>query len=236
MWIKFWIPLLLSGLIHQLKCIDTPHSDMYLPDGINGFVCETEFTSMNYARQETNVVMQSFFFDNRFQMFPKLFEDTHLFNVKSDILLSWPAKPTGITYTKGNPGKFRLIINLRGQIMGMVIIDHAKQNKNVSFKRCNPVRSSIPEGDIESRLLDECWSLAYPICGYKCGSKYFPLSAVKSGNDPDLNYYFQDVLEAKDSRIKFKNYFGDQFIGSDLRVYPLHHSLSSLVLSCSFTC
>ncbi|CCU75031.1 putative candidate secreted effector protein [Blumeria hordei DH14] len=226
MWIKFCIYLLLSGLIDQVKCVNIPYSDMYLPDGIDGFLCGREVIWIEYARQSANKMMKSYFYDKYFHTFPKLFEDTHLFNVKSDILLSWPAKPSGIIYIR-NPGKYRLIINLRGQIMGVVIIDHAKHSKNISFKRCNPVHSSIPEGNTESRLLDEFWSLAYPIHGYKCGSKYFPQSTVKSGNDLDSNYYFQKALETIESPIKFKKYRGDQFTGSDLRVYPLHHSLSS---------
>ncbi|VDB94620.1 BgtE-10142 [Blumeria graminis f. sp. tritici] len=230
MWSKFSISLLIFGLIHQVKCIDTPYSDMYLPDGADGFVCENIFFSIEYARQATNKMIDTFFYEKYFQRFPKLFEDTRLFNVRSDILLSWPAKPNENFFTC-NPGKFRLISNIRGQIMGMVIINSKQHNNEVSFGKCKPVRSSNiegnTEGNIESRLLDEYWSLAYPRFGYKCGSKYFPLSMIKSGNDIDTNYYFQSALEAKDRAICFEEYRGDQFIGDDLRLYPLHYSSSS---------
>ncbi|CAD6506030.1 BgTH12-06962 [Blumeria graminis f. sp. triticale] len=226
MWIKFCISLFITGLIHQVKCIDTPYSDMYLPDGTNGFLCETEFLSIEYARQEKYEAMESFFYERRFQTFPKLFEDTHLFNVKTDILLSWPVKPSGKIYIK-DPGKFRIIINIRGQIMGMVVIVHDDDKNKVSFEKCKPVRSSVAEEDFTSSLLDEYWSLAYPTNGFRCGSKYFPLSIVKSGNDPNSDYYFKNALAAKSRRAYFGKYSGDQFIGSDLRTYPLHHSSTS---------
>ncbi|EPQ65775.1 putative secreted effector protein [Blumeria graminis f. sp. tritici 96224] len=224
MWIRFCISLFLSGLVHQVKCIDRPYSDMYLPDGTNGFVCGTEFLPIDTAREETNAIMKAFYEEKRFQTFPRLFEESHLFNVKSEILLSWPARSSGKVYTKG---KTRLIINIRGQIMGMVIIKTQQHNYQLSFEKCSPVRSSIAGGNIESRHLDEFWSIAFPIFGFHCGSKYFPLSVVKSGNDLDSNYYFQNVLDAKFRRNEFVEYSGDQFIGSDLRIYPLHHSSSN---------
>ncbi|VDB94674.1 Bgt-51638 [Blumeria graminis f. sp. tritici] len=199
---------------------------MYLPDGTNGFVCGTEFLSIDNARKQTNAVIEAFFFDERFQTFPMLFEESHLFNVKSEILLSWPARSSGKVYTK-DPGKSSLIINIRGQIMGMVIIKTQYHNHHLSFEKCSPVRSSNAEGNIESRHLDKFWSIAFPRFGFRCGSRYFPLSMVKSGNDLDSNYYFQTVLDAKYRSDEFVEYSGDQFIGSDLRIYPLHHSSTS---------
>uniref|UniRef100_A0A381L3R4 BgtE-40003 n=1 Tax=Blumeria graminis f. sp. tritici 96224 TaxID=1268274 RepID=A0A381L3R4_BLUGR len=226
MWIKFCISLFLSWLIHQVKCIDRPYSDMYLPDGTDGFVCETKFFSIDYARQVARAVIGEFFFGKYFQNYPTLFEDRKLFNVKSDIFLSWPAKPRETIFT-GNPGKFRLIVNIRGQIMGIVIKDINHHNNQVSFEKCKPVRRSIAEDNIESRLLDEFWRIAFPRYGFNCGSRYFPLSTVKSGNDLDSNYYFQNILEDKDKLTYFEKYKGDQFIGDNLRLYPLHHSSDS---------
>ncbi|EPQ66863.1 putative secreted effector protein [Blumeria graminis f. sp. tritici 96224] len=108
--------------------------------------------------------------------------------------------------------------------MGMVIIDYSNLNKNVSFEKCKPVHSSIAEDNIQSRLLDECWRIAFPRYGFNCGAKYLPLSTVKSGNDIVSNYYFQNALKAQVNPSYFEKYEGDQFIGDDLRVYPLHRT------------
>ncbi|CAD6505995.1 BgTH12-06927 [Blumeria graminis f. sp. triticale] len=208
MWIKFCISLLMFGLIHQVKCIDTPYSDMYLPDRTNGFLCQKDLIAIDHVRDIAKKAFKSLFFDHRFQRFPKLFEDTHLFNVRTDIFFSWPAKPDGKLYIR-NPGKLRLIINIRGQIMGMVIINSKQHNSQVSIEKCKPVRSSNTEGNNESRILDEYWSLACPILGYKCGLKYIPKSMIKSGDDSDSNYYFQNALEANIRPDTFEKYSGN---------------------------
>ncbi|VDB87930.1 BgtE-40004 [Blumeria graminis f. sp. tritici] len=226
MWIKFCTSLLLSRLIHRVKCIDTPYSDMYLPHGTNGFICGTELFSIEYARQVTSTVMELFFYGKYFQKYPKLFEDTHLFNMKSDILLSWPER-LRLNQGLGNAGKFRLIINIRGQIIGMVIIDIKHHNNHISFEKCKPVRSSFSQGNVESNPLDESWSEACDNYGFNCDSKYFPLSMIKSGNGLDSPYYFQTALDVKGRFKNFEKYIGGQFIGDDLRLYPLHHSSSS---------
>ncbi|CCU75032.1 putative candidate secreted effector protein [Blumeria hordei DH14] len=227
MWIKFCISLLLSGLIHQVKCIDPSFSDMYLPGGTNGFLCGTEILSIDTARQTIKIALETFFLERDFQRYPKLFEDTNLFNVKSDILLSWPIKLNGNIYLNGHGGKFRLIINTRGQIIGVVTTDTKQFGSQLSFAKCNPVRSSDPEGNAESRHLDEFWSLAYPIFGFNCGWKFLPLSMVKSGNGHYSNYYFQNAIRDKKMHKYFDKYNGVEFIGDDLQVYPLHLSSSS---------
>ena len=63
---------------------------MYLPEGTNGFVCGMDLFTIDHLREVVNKVMESTFFEEYYHKYPTLFEDTHLFNVKSDILLSWP--------------------------------------------------------------------------------------------------------------------------------------------------
>ncbi|CCU75005.1 putative effector protein, partial [Blumeria hordei DH14] len=51
MWINFSVTLAISWLILQVSCDDIPDSDMYLPDGTNGFVCDLDFYSIDHVRE-----------------------------------------------------------------------------------------------------------------------------------------------------------------------------------------
>ncbi|EPQ66846.1 putative secreted effector protein [Blumeria graminis f. sp. tritici 96224] len=90
MWIKFGVLLTIFGFIHQIKCEDISYSDIYLPAGTNGFVCQLNFYPIEHVREAVERAFRSFFFEKLYRKFPKLFEDTQLFDVKPDILLSWP--------------------------------------------------------------------------------------------------------------------------------------------------
>ncbi|CCU75015.1 putative effector protein, partial [Blumeria hordei DH14] len=98
MWINFSVTLAISCLILQVNGDDVPYSDMYLPDGINGFVCNSEFYSIDHVREAAKKGVEAFFYRKRPLKFPKTFEDTQLYNVKSDILLSWPIMSSGLFY------------------------------------------------------------------------------------------------------------------------------------------
>ncbi|CCU83274.1 putative candidate secreted effector protein [Blumeria hordei DH14] len=173
MWINFSVTLAISWLILQVKCDGIPDSDMYLTDGTNGFVCGLEFHSIDHVREVAKKGVEAFFSKTRFGRFPKTFEDTQLFNVKSDILLSWPIMSSGIFFNRA-PGKSRLIINTRGQILGIVVISLEKPFQKISYNKCTPVRKSLEENKEEQTLLNESWGLANPTFGYNCGSNFFP--------------------------------------------------------------
>ncbi|CCU75021.1 putative effector protein, partial [Blumeria hordei DH14] len=100
MWINFSVTLVISWLILQVKCDDIPDSDMYLPDGTNGFACGLEFHSIDHVREVAKRGVEAFFSKTMFGKFPTTFEDTQLFNVKSDILLSWPIMSSGLFFKR----------------------------------------------------------------------------------------------------------------------------------------
>ncbi|CCU75003.1 putative candidate secreted effector protein [Blumeria hordei DH14] len=175
MWIDSSVTLAISWLILQVNCDDIPYSDMYLPDGINGFVCDSDFYSIDHVREVAKKGVEAFFCTKKPLKFPKTFEDTQLFNVKSDILLSWPIMSSGLFYNK-TPGNSRLIINTRGQIMGIVVLSSKKPSHKISYDKCIPVRRSLEENNEEQTMLNECWGLANPTFGYNCGSNFFPNS------------------------------------------------------------
>ncbi|CCU75012.1 putative candidate secreted effector protein [Blumeria hordei DH14] len=230
MWIIFSVTFAISWLILQVKCDDIPASDMYLPDGTNGFVCDLDFYSIDHVREVAKIGVEAFFYRKRVEKYPKAFEDTQLFNVKSDILLSWPIMSSGLFYTRV-PGKSRLIINTRGQIMGIVMISFEKPAHKISYNKCIPVRRSLEENNEEQTLLNECWGLATPTFGYNCGLKFFPKSILDKIIGPDATKYFKKRLSRKYKISCLIKYTGDEFSGVDLYWFHLHHKLSDNCLA-----
>ena len=72
----------------------------------------------------------------------------------------------------------RLIINIRGQIMGMVTVNSKDQDQKVSFGKCSPVHRSLKEGNDERRILNENRIINKPKLGYGCGLGVIPESTV----------------------------------------------------------
>ncbi|CCU75017.1 putative candidate secreted effector protein [Blumeria hordei DH14] len=225
MWINFSVTLAISYLILQVNGDDVPYSDMYLPTGINGFVCGSEFHSIDHVREAAKNGAEAFFYRKRIVKFPKSFEDTKLFNVKSDILLSWPIMSTRNFYHRA-PGKSRLIINTRGQILGIVVISFQKLSHRISYNKCIPVRRSLEENHEEQTMLNEYWGLANPTFGYNCDSKFFPKYIVDKIIGPNSLEYYQQRLSGKHKISCLQKYTGDEFSGVDLYWYPMHQKLS----------
>ncbi|CCU75002.1 putative candidate secreted effector protein [Blumeria hordei DH14] len=230
MWIDFSVTLAISWLILQVNCDDIPYSDMYLPDGINGFGCDSDFYSIDHVREVAKKGVEAFFYRKRVEKYPKTFGDTQLFNVKSDILLSWPIMSSGLFYTK-TPGNSRLIINTRGQIMGIVVISFEKPSHKIGYKKCVPVRRSLEENNEEQTMLNECWALANPTYGYNCGSKFIPQFKVDKMMGPNSSTYYKNRLDAKHKLSCVTRYTGDEFSGVDLYWFPLQHKLSRKCLA-----
>ncbi|CCU75028.1 putative candidate secreted effector protein, partial [Blumeria hordei DH14] len=197
----------------------------YLPAGINGFVCDLEFHSIDHVRDVAKRGVEAFFSKTMFGKFPTTFEDTQLFNVKSDILLSWPIISSRLFYTR-NPGKSRLIINTRGQIMGIVMITSKKPAHKISYKKCIPVRRYLEENNEEQTLSNKRWGLANPTFGYNCGEKFFPKSMLNSIVGPDTIRYHQQRLSGKFKLHSLQKYSGDEFGGVDLYCYPVQQRIS----------
>ncbi|CCU75007.1 putative candidate secreted effector protein [Blumeria hordei DH14] len=225
MWINFSVTLAISWLILQVSCDDIPDSDMYLPDGTNGFVCDLDFYSIDHVREVAKNGVEAFFNRKRPLKFPKTFENTQLFNVKSDILLSWPIMSSGLFFKK-NPGRSRLIINTRGQIMGIVVISFAKPSHKISYDKCIPVRRSLEGNNEEQSLSNESWGSSNPTLGYNCGLKFFPKSKVDKMIGPKSTKYYQQRLSGKHKLSCITKYTGDEFSGVDLYWYPIHKKLS----------
>ncbi|CCU83221.1 CSEP0270 putative effector protein [Blumeria hordei DH14] len=225
MWINFSVTLAISWLILQVKCDDIPYSDMYLPDGINGFVCGLEFHSIDHVREVAKKGVEAFFYKKLPLIFPKTFEDTQLFNVKSDILLSWPILSSRNFYNR-TQGKSRLIINTRGQIIGIVVISLEKPSHKISYNKCKPVRRSLEEDNEEQTLLNERWGLANPTFGYNCGSKFFPKSIVDKIFARNSSRFCKKRLSGKHKLSCLEKYSGDEFSGVDLYWYPMHQKLT----------
>ncbi|EPQ63960.1 BgtE-5613 [Blumeria graminis f. sp. tritici] len=225
MWTKFRISLAISGLIHQFICTNIPYSDMYLPGGTNGFVCGVDFFTIDHLRQVVGKAMESTFFELYLSNFPELFEDTHLFNVKSDILLSWPVVLNENFYY-GHPGTFRLIINIRGQIMGMVIVNSQDQDQKVSFEKCSPVHRSLEEGNDERRILNESGSITISRLGYGCGFGVIPESTVYNIKELISSGYFRHRLEGREKLASLEKYTDDKFVGVNLYSYPVRRKSS----------
>ncbi|CCU75001.1 putative candidate secreted effector protein [Blumeria hordei DH14] len=230
MWINFSVTLAISWLILQVNCDDIPDSDIYLPHGTNGFVCDLDFYSIDHVREVAKKGVEAFFYTKRALKFPKTFENTQLFNVKSDILLSWPIMSSGLFYNK-NPGHSRLIINTRGQIMGIVVISFEKPSHKIGYKKCVPVRRSLEESNETQILSNECWGLGYPTLGYNCGSTFFPKFKVDKMIGPESTKYYQKMLSGKYKHSCLTKYTGDEFSGVDLYWYPMHQKLSD---KCSY--
>ncbi|CCU74235.1 putative candidate secreted effector protein [Blumeria hordei DH14] len=225
MWINLCVTLSISWLILQVSCDNIPDSDMYLPDGTNGFVCDLDFYSIDHVREAAKKGVEAFFYKRKVDKFPKTFEDTQLYNVKSDILLSWPIISSGLFYYR-TPGNSRLIINTRGQIMGIVVISFQKPSHKISYNKCIPVRRSLEENNKGQSLLNECWGLATPTFGYNCGSKFFPKSILDKMIGPDAIKNYQQRLSGRNKLSCLIKYTGDEFSGVDLYWYPLHQKLS----------
>ncbi|CAD6506006.1 BgTH12-06938 [Blumeria graminis f. sp. triticale] len=230
MWINFSVTLAVSWLILQITCDDILDSDMYLPDGMNGFVCDLEFYPIEHVREVAKRGIEIFLSEKKVGKFPKTFEDTRLFNVKSDILLSWPIMSSGAFYSR-NPGKVRLIMNTRGQIMGIIMITSGRQQQRFRFNKCSPVRRSLEESNEEQILLNEYWSIAYASFGYSCGMDFFPVSMVNKILGRDAKIYYEQRLSGKHKLASLKEYKGDQFSGVNLYWYPMHQKISNTLTS-----
>ncbi|CCU75027.1 CSEP0243 putative effector protein [Blumeria hordei DH14] len=226
--IVFGISLAILGFIYQTNCINVPYSDMYLPVATNGFVCRTEFFTIDNLRGATDKAMESTFFKGYLQKFPRLFEDTHLFNVKSDILLSWPVFDSG-KFLHGKPGRIRLIINIRGQIMGMVMINSALPDQKIIFEKCNPVRRYLKEEDDEENFLNQNWSVTRPTFGYSCGLKFISGSTVDGLMKIASNNHFIRRSTRGVKLVGFEKFMGDEFLGDDLYSFPVHQGLTDKV-------
>ncbi|SZF03290.1 unnamed protein product [Blumeria hordei] len=228
MWSRFGIFIAVFGLTHQVHCANIPYSDMYLPAKTRGFVCETEYFTIDHLREVATKAMESTFFEHYYQLFPKLFEDTHLFNVKSDILLSWPVLPNEKFHTS-NPGKLRLIINIRGQIMGMVIVSPKGRKNKVIFQKCKPVRRSKENASNELQISDENWGMSRPVLGFKCGLKVVSWSQIERIMQFFSNDSFRERLKEHNRLTNLEKYTGDEFIGVDLYSFPVHKKLTNRI-------
>ncbi|CCU75037.1 putative candidate secreted effector protein [Blumeria hordei DH14] len=219
--ILFGISVAILGFIYQTNCINVPYSDMYLPVATNGFLCRTDFFPIDHLRGAAGNAMESTFFKEYYLKFPRLFEDTHLFNVKSDILLSWPVLPTGNYYHRKS-GKIRLIINVRGQIMGMVMINSALPDQKISFEKCNPVRRYLQENDDEEIFVNQNWSVTRPTFGYSCGLKFISRSTVDGLMKIASKRKFLRRPNGRAQLANFEKFMGDEFLGDDLYSFPVH--------------
>ncbi|CCU75559.1 CSEP0331 putative effector protein [Blumeria hordei DH14] len=230
MWTKFGIFLATSGLIHQVKCTNIPYSDMFLPSGTNGFVCGIDLFKIDHLRQVAEKAMESTFFEIYYSRFPKLFEDTHLFNVKSDILLSCPVMLNELFF-HATPGLIRLIINIRGQIMGMVIVISKYQDQEVTYEKCSPTHRSLEEGNAERRKLNENSIITRPRLGYGCGLGVISESTVYEIMRLASTDYFRQRLEGRGKLAHLEKYTGDKFVGVNLYSFPVRRKTYSKVTS-----
>ncbi|VDB94623.1 Bgt-51947 [Blumeria graminis f. sp. tritici] len=224
----FGISVAIFGFIYQTSGINVPYSDMYLPVATNGFVCRTDFFTIHHLREAAENAMESTFFKEYYRHFPRIFEDTHLFNVKSDILLSWPVMSTGKIY-HGKPGRVRLIINIRGQIMGLMMINSKIQGHNISFEKCNPVRRSLQEEDDEENFLNQNWSVTRPTFGYSCGLKFISVSTVDGLMEIASNSNFLHKSTGRAKLANLEKFMGDDFLGDDLYSFPVHQTLTDKI-------
>ncbi|EPQ64922.1 putative secreted effector protein [Blumeria graminis f. sp. tritici 96224] len=227
MWINLGILLAISGFIHQIKCTNVPYSDMYLPEGTNGFVCGMDLFTIDHLREVVNKVMESTFFEEYYHKYPTLFEDTHLFNVKSDILLSWPTM-LNEKFFYSHAGKIRLIINTRGQIMGLLTVGPKNDAQKINFEKCYPVYRSLRGKDDERGIPYE--STTKPRLGYSCGLRVILRSTVDKTMKIVSNDYLLRGMVRKDKPANLEKYTGDEFVGVDLYSFPIHRKTHSNTL------
>ncbi|CCU83244.1 putative effector protein, partial [Blumeria hordei DH14] len=122
--------------------------------------------------------------------------------------------------------KSRLIINTRGQIMGIVVISFEKPSHKIRYNKCIPVRRSLEGINEEQSLSNESWGSSNPTLGYNCGLKFFPKSKVDKMTGPDLTTYYQHILRGKDKHSCLTKYTGDEFSGVDLYWFPFLQKIS----------
>ncbi|CCU75019.1 putative effector protein, partial [Blumeria hordei DH14] len=138
---------------------------------------------------------------------------------------SWPIMSSGLFF-KRTPGKSRLIINTKGQIMGIVLITSKRLAHKISYNKCIPVRRYLEENDEEQTLSNEYWDLANPTFGYNCGVKLFPKTILDKILGPDWNTNYQQRLSRKHKLSSLQKYTGDEFSGVDLYWNPIQQKTS----------
>ncbi|SZF05074.1 unnamed protein product [Blumeria hordei] len=223
------ISLAITGLIHSIKCADVPYSDLYLPDGTNGFLCQMGIFTIDHVREVAKIAFESFYTETIYRKFPKLFEDTHLFNKQVDILLSFPMMLSRSFFVIGNPGKIRLIINIWGQIIGVLVENYNSLSKETNYEKCNPLRMSVEEDSIQNSYLNELWDIAFPTLGFNCGSNFFSVLTVNSIMNLLQNSRDPDRRDRNSAYLR--KYTGTDFKGVNLYSYPMRKSVSNKVAS-----
>ncbi|CCU81753.1 putative candidate secreted effector protein, partial [Blumeria hordei DH14] len=217
------ISLAITGLIHSIKCADVPYSDLYLPEGTNGFLCQMGIFTIDHVREVAKNAFESFYIETIYRKFPKLFEDTHLFNKQVDILLSFPMMLSRSFFVIGNPGKIRLIINIWGQIIGVLVENNDSLSKETNYEKCNPLRMSVEEDSIQNSYLNELWDIAFPTLGFNCGSNFFSVLTVNS--IMNLLQNSRDPDRRDRTSVYLRKYTGTDSKGVNLYSYPLRKSV-----------
>ncbi|CAD6506016.1 BgTH12-06948 [Blumeria graminis f. sp. triticale] len=221
----FGISLAITGLIYPIKCTDIPYSDFHLPDGTNGFVCKMDIFTIDQVREVAKNAFESFYLGLSYRKFPKLFEDTHLFHEQAEILLSWPVVLSRSLYINGNPGKIRLVINIWGQIIGLVMVDFDIKSQEANHEKCSPVRNSVQEDNTQNSFWNELLSIASPTLGFSCGLNFFSVPTV----DMVMNMIRNNKSRVRGGQKMNENYLvkytGTDFKGVDLYSYPVRKSV-----------
>ncbi|SZF05075.1 unnamed protein product [Blumeria hordei] len=218
----FGISLAITGLIHSIKCTDVPYSDLYLPEGTNGFLCQMDIFTIDRVREVAQYALESIYTRTFYQKYPIMFEDTHIFNEKVDILLSFPIMHNRKSFIIGNPGKIRVILNIWGQIIGVLVENYNSLSKETNYEKCNPVRMSVEEDSIQNSYLNELWDIAFPTLGFNCGLNFFPVLTVNSIMIVHQNNHELDRGNRNSAYLR--KYTGSDFKGVNLYSYPVRKS------------
>ncbi|CCU75029.1 putative candidate secreted effector protein [Blumeria hordei DH14] len=132
---------------------------------------------------------------------------------------------------QGNPGKFRVIINIWGQILGVAVANFDSQSKETTYEKCIPVRKSVEEDSIQNSILNELWNIASPTLGFNCGLDFFPVFMVDAVMNVLQNSNVQDRVDRKYDLSYLEKYRGTDFKGGNLYSYPLRKSVSDKAAS-----
>ncbi|EPQ61578.1 BgtAcSP-31411 [Blumeria graminis f. sp. tritici] len=199
-----------------------------LPGKVNAYMCDTTFFSMKYLTQEAENAYRKFTHPSYNTRFPALFDDTLLFKLDTQILLSWPIKASRIPHKASSPDIYRLIINTDKDVIGVVSIIYQSDaqkglKKGLKYHKCKPVYlSSRPTNEQSNfEILNSLQSFEF--IGYLCDSTLIRKEAFVYTREIIEKYDPVSSIGSRKFISKFSRYTGKLSTRADLYQYPLRN-------------
>ncbi|CAD6501759.1 BgTH12-02008 [Blumeria graminis f. sp. triticale] len=189
---------------------------------ISGFICDNRIIHMGDLREEADEAYARYLRRAFIDKYPALFEDFYLFSNEAQTLLSWPILESLTSIKSGPAGKYRLIIDVNKNVLGVVTKSSPKsETDQEEFTTCEPIHLFSDKNDNISKLWIQYLDNYYKTLGFICDGEFLDEKAYLYTVNMIKKYGPGNGKKAASTPTKFSSFTDKHDPNLTLYGYPL---------------